>query len=50
MKKKKFKLRRAPFILLAIFLLSWLVGISLNEPARVLEQAKSICLECIGIG
>lgn len=50
MKRKKVKLRRTPFVLLGIFLLLWLVGVSLNEPTRVLEQAKSICLECIGIG
>ncbi len=50
MKQKKFKLRRTPFVLLGIFLLLWLIGVSLNEPTRVLEQAKSICLECIGIG
>ncbi len=47
---KDFKLRRAPFFLLAFFLLLWIIGVSLNEPGRVLEQAKSICLECIGIG
>jgi len=50
MKQKKFKPRRAPFILLGFFLFLWLVGVSLKEPTRVLEQAKSICLECIGIG
>jgi hypothetical protein len=48
--KRNFKIRRTPFVLLAIFLLLWVVGVSLNEPTRVLEQAKSICLECIGIG
>ena len=46
----KIKLRKAPFILLGFFLALWVIGISLNEPGRVLEQAKSICLECIGIG
>jgi len=50
MKRKKFRLRRTPFVLLGIFLTLWLIGISLNEPTRVLEQAKSICLDCIGIG
>jgi len=50
MKGKKFQLRRAPFFLLAFFLLLWLTGVGLKEPKRVLEQAKSICLECIGIG
>ncbi len=48
--KNTFRFRRTPFVLLAFFLLLWVVGISLNEPTRVLEQAKSICLECIGIG
>ncbi len=46
----KGRLRKTPFILLGIFLLFWLVGVSLGEPTRVLEQAKSICLSCIGIG
>jgi hypothetical protein len=50
MKKKQFRMRRTPFILLGFFLILWMIGISLNEPTRVLEQAKSICLECIGIG
>jgi len=47
---RKKKLRKTPFIFLGLFLLLWLLGISLGEPTRVLEQAKSICLECIGIG
>ena len=50
MKKKTFRMRKAPFVLLGIFLALWLVGISVNEPTRVMEQAKSICLSCIGIG
>jgi hypothetical protein len=48
--RKKFTLRKSPFILLCFFLMLWLLGIGLNEPARVLEQAKSICLSCIRIG
>ena len=48
--KKKNKLRKAPFILLGFFLALWLIGVTLNEPGRVLEQAKSICYNCIGIG
>jgi hypothetical protein len=48
--KKKFNLRKAPFALIAIFILLMLAGISLGEPSRVLEQAISICLSCIGIG
>ncbi len=46
----KGKLRKTPLVLLGFFLLLWLAGVSLGEPTRVLEQAKSICLECIGIG
>ena len=38
------------FFVLLFFLVLWLVGLALGEPTRVLEQAKSICLECIGIG
>lgn len=43
-------LRRAPLVLLFLFLLLFLVGIAVDEPGRVLEQARSICLSCIGIG
>ena len=50
MKQQTGRLRKTPFILLGIFLFLWIIGISLNEPARVLEQAKSICLACIGVG
>lgn len=49
MKKDK-KIHKTPFILLGAFIILWMIGISLGEPTRVLEQAKSICLECIGIG
>lgn len=48
--KKKFTPRRTPFFLLAFFLLLFLAGIALGEPTRVLEQAWTICLSCIGIG
>ncbi len=44
------KRRKITLLLLAFFLVLFLVGILLDEPARVLEQARSICLECIGIG
>jgi len=43
-------LRRAPLVLLFLFLLLFLAGIAADEPGRVLEQARSICLSCIGIG
>jgi len=42
--------RQTPFYLLFFFLVLWLIGLALGEPNRVLEQAKSICLACIGIG
>jgi hypothetical protein len=48
--KKKFKARKAPLILIGLFILLFIVGIAVGEPTRVLEQAKSICLSCIGIG
>jgi len=38
------------FIPLAFFLILVLIGIAVNEPRRVLEQAWNICLDCIGIG
>lgn len=48
--RKKITLRKTPFVLLVFFLMLWLIGVTVNEPKRVLEQAKSICLSCIGIG
>lgn len=38
------------FVPLTFFLILLLVGIAVNEPQRVLEQAWNICLDCIGIG
>ncbi len=49
MKEKK-KIQKIPFILLVFFLTLWMIGLAVGEPTRVLEQAKSICLSCIGIG
>lgn len=43
-------LRKTPLFLLLLFLALFLAGVLLDEPVRVLEQARSICLECIGIG
>lgn len=43
-------MRKTPFLLILFFLGLFLIGILLNEPMRVLEQARIICLECIGIG
>ena len=44
------QLRPTSLVLLVLFLGLVLIGILLDEPARVLEQARSICLACIGIG
>lgn len=33
-----------------MFLGLLLFGILCDEPSRVLEQARSVCLACIGIG
>ncbi len=52
-KKKKAikqKMRLSPIVALFIFLVLGIIGISLGEPSRVLEQATQICLPCIGIG
>lgn len=44
------EIRRAPFVAILIFVILGIIGISLNEPSRVLQQATQICLSCIGIG
>jgi hypothetical protein len=49
-KATKQKIQIAPFLAILIFLALGVVGISLGEPSRVLEQATQICLPCIGIG
>lgn len=49
-KPKKNKVSNLPFILLAAGIAMVITGISLGEHTRVLEQAISICLSCIGIG
>lgn len=38
-----------PFILLTFFLLVFLAGVITGEPGQVLQQAKKVCLSCIGI-
>ena len=48
--KSKFKPRKQPFVLIAIFIVLMIIGITLGEPTRVMEQAIAICLSCIGIG
>ena len=53
MKKKrvaKHKIKRAPFAVIIIFLILGMIGIGLDEPSRVLNQATQICLSCIGLG
>jgi len=46
----EWRMRKTPFFLFLLFLGLFLAGVMLDEPMRVLEQARSICLECIGIG
>jgi hypothetical protein len=42
--------RKLPFILLAISLLLVALGLVSGEFRSVLEKARTVCLECIGIG
>lgn len=42
--------RKAPLVLLVLFALLLVIGIACDEPSRVLEQARAICLPCMGIG
>lgn len=49
-KKRKDKVRKAPFIIILIFLIIWTIGVATGEAGRVLEQAVQVCLSCIGIG
>ena len=42
--------RKAPYILLIIFVLLLLSGIFLGEVAKILSHATIVCLDCIGIG
>ena len=44
------RIRKAPLAFFLFFLLLFLAGIAFDEPSHVLEQARSVCLECIGIG
>lgn len=48
--RKKRPIRKAPFVVIPIFLILWMIGVATGEPARVLEQAIQVCLSCIGIG
>ena len=42
--------RKKTIFLFAFFLILMVVGLALGEYSRVLEQAVTICLSCIGIG
>jgi hypothetical protein len=44
------RVRKAPILVIGAFLVLWFLGITLDEPGRVLEQAIQTCLSCIGIG
>lgn len=48
--RKIHRVRKGPFLVIAVFLVLWFVGIALDEPGRVMEQAIQTCLSCIGIG
>ncbi|MCG8639571.1 MAG: hypothetical protein MI862_07530 [Desulfobacterales bacterium] len=43
-------LRITPFAVILFFIILGIIGISLDEPSRILNQATQICLSCIGIG
>jgi hypothetical protein len=47
---EKQKIKIIPFVIIFIFIILGIIGISLDEPLRVLNQATQICLSCIGIG
>jgi len=44
------RVRKAPFIVILVFLIMGIVGIMTGEVSRVLVQAVQVCLSCIGIG
>ena len=49
-KSKRQKVRILPFVIILLFILLGMIGISIGEPSQVLRQATQICLSCIGIG
>ena len=49
MKEEK-KIKKVPFFIITGFVILFCIGIALGEPKRVLDQAKQVCLSCIGIG
>ncbi|MCG8637522.1 MAG: hypothetical protein MI863_27090 [Desulfobacterales bacterium] len=48
--KNRPKIRLMSVAVIIIFLILCIIGISLDEPSQVLNQATRICLSCIGIG
>jgi len=48
--RKKYQVRKAPFIIILVFLVIGIIGVATGETTRVLEQAVQVCLSCIGIG
>lgn len=44
------KRRKLSLVLFGLFVVLMVVGLSLGEYVKVLEQAITICLACIGIG
>ncbi len=46
----KKNIRIEPFVVIILFLILAMIGIGLDEPSQVLNQATQICLSCIGIG
>lgn len=48
--QKKYRVRKAPFIIILVFLIIGTIGVATGETVRVLEQAVQVCLSCIGIG
>jgi len=46
----KKKIRITPLVVILIFLILGAVGVYVEEPSKVLNQATQICLSCIGLG
>lgn len=42
--------RNLPYVLLCVFLVFFILGVTLDEPQAVFEKAVTICLSCIGVG
>lgn len=48
--KKVHRVRKGPILVIMFFLVLWFVGIAFDEPGRVMELARQVCLSCIGLG